>query len=263
MSCILNILPGSSVKPVTQHGPPLIEIHEEELRALISKPALNQPLQSKQAGGGTLLLRLARTSDTDRERKEETWILAYLKFAGATTSMLPRLGWLWGEAPEITARQHTSTQLCAGTGQVSSFLSPSVLRERSPPTPTVISCSRLDLSNCPCTPESLHLQLVMCHSWTSIGLPRFKRHIGFAVPSGRVADELELWWRLFGSRELEVPEDDISMQHICVYKERDALSLVHQLQENGGSNLKYTLLDPRESRITDRHAARGSFTEDF
>ncbi|XP_046688110.1 uncharacterized protein LOC124373830 [Homalodisca vitripennis] len=78
-----------------------------------------------------------------------------------------------------------------------------------------------------------------------------------------VADELELWWRLFGSRELEVPEDDISMQHICVYKERDALSLVHQLQENGGSNLKYTLLDPRESRITDRHAARGSFTEDF
>ncbi|KAG8261082.1 hypothetical protein J6590_081955 [Homalodisca vitripennis] len=26
-------------------------------------------------------------------------------------------GWLWGEAPEITARQHTSTQLCAGTGQ--------------------------------------------------------------------------------------------------------------------------------------------------
>ncbi|KAG8307650.1 hypothetical protein J6590_016091 [Homalodisca vitripennis] len=32
--------------------------------------------------------------------------------------MLPRLGWLWGEAPEITARQHTNTQLCAGTGQV-------------------------------------------------------------------------------------------------------------------------------------------------
>ncbi|KAG8299319.1 hypothetical protein J6590_103900 [Homalodisca vitripennis] len=28
-------------------------------------------------------------------------------------------GWLWGEAPEITARQHTSTQLCAGTGQIS------------------------------------------------------------------------------------------------------------------------------------------------
>ncbi|KAG8329316.1 hypothetical protein J6590_089509 [Homalodisca vitripennis] len=54
---------------------------------------------------------------TDGERKEETWILAYLKFAGATTSMLPRLGWLWGEAPEIIARQHTSTQLCAGTGQ--------------------------------------------------------------------------------------------------------------------------------------------------
>ncbi|KAG8310712.1 hypothetical protein J6590_058865 [Homalodisca vitripennis] len=37
-------------------------------------------------------------------------------------------GWLWGEAPEITARQHTSTQLCAGTGQVSSFLSPPVFR---------------------------------------------------------------------------------------------------------------------------------------
>ncbi|KAG8300471.1 hypothetical protein J6590_075387 [Homalodisca vitripennis] len=70
---------------------------------------------------------------TDGERKEETWILAYLKFAGATTSMLPRpvsinnsQGWLWGEAPEITGRQHTSTQLCAGTGQVSSFLSPTV-----------------------------------------------------------------------------------------------------------------------------------------
>ncbi|KAG8247346.1 beta-catenin binding [Homalodisca vitripennis] len=27
-------------------------------------------------------------------------------------------GWLWVEAPEITARLHTSTQLCAGTGQV-------------------------------------------------------------------------------------------------------------------------------------------------
>ncbi|KAG8278501.1 hypothetical protein J6590_019133 [Homalodisca vitripennis] len=63
---------------------------------------------------------------TDGERKEETWILAYLKFAGVTTSMLPRPGWLWGEAPEITARQHSSTQLCAGTGQVSSFLSPTV-----------------------------------------------------------------------------------------------------------------------------------------
>ncbi|KAG8300024.1 hypothetical protein J6590_086512 [Homalodisca vitripennis] len=33
-------------------------------------------------------------------------------------------GWMWDEAPEITARQHTSTQLCAGTGHVSSFLSP-------------------------------------------------------------------------------------------------------------------------------------------
>ncbi|KAG8321234.1 hypothetical protein J6590_049543 [Homalodisca vitripennis] len=64
--------------------------------------------------------------NTDGERKEETWILAYLKFAGVTTSMLPRPGWLWGEAPEITGRQHTSTQLCAGTGQVSSFLSPTV-----------------------------------------------------------------------------------------------------------------------------------------
>ncbi|KAG8290171.1 hypothetical protein J6590_088868 [Homalodisca vitripennis] len=58
------------------------------------------------------------SSNQNVPEKEETWILAYLKFAGATTSMLPRLGWLWGEAPEITARQHTSTQLCAGTGQV-------------------------------------------------------------------------------------------------------------------------------------------------
>ncbi|KAG8294271.1 hypothetical protein J6590_106756 [Homalodisca vitripennis] len=35
-------------------------------------------------------------------------------------------GWLWGEAPEITWRQHTSIRLCASTGQVSSFLSPPV-----------------------------------------------------------------------------------------------------------------------------------------
>ncbi|KAG8305218.1 hypothetical protein J6590_074410 [Homalodisca vitripennis] len=48
------------------------------------------------------------------------------------------------------------------------------LRERTPPTTTVISCSRLDLSNYPCTPESPHLLCVMCRSWTSIRLPRFK-----------------------------------------------------------------------------------------
>ncbi|KAG8284440.1 hypothetical protein J6590_102862 [Homalodisca vitripennis] len=43
-------------------GPPLVEIQEGEFRALLSshdmsprkkKPALNQPLQSKQEGGGT------------------------------------------------------------------------------------------------------------------------------------------------------------------------------------------------------------------
>ncbi|KAG8293059.1 hypothetical protein J6590_027166 [Homalodisca vitripennis] len=50
------------------------------------KPALNQPLQSKLAGSGTSLLRLAKTSK---------------------------------------------------------------VREQTPPTPTVISRSRLDLSNCP------------------------------------------------------------------------------------------------------------------
>ncbi|KAG8291006.1 hypothetical protein J6590_071275 [Homalodisca vitripennis] len=51
--------------------PPPIEIHEEELGHYISKssrkkgrPALNQPLQSKYAGGGTPLLRLTRTSET-------------------------------------------------------------------------------------------------------------------------------------------------------------------------------------------------------
>ncbi|KAG8331033.1 Kinetochore-associated protein 1 [Homalodisca vitripennis] len=45
---------------------------------------------------------------------------------------------------------------------------PLILKERNPPTPTVIPHSRLDLSNYPCTPESQHLQLVMCRSWTSI-----------------------------------------------------------------------------------------------
>ncbi|KAG8310882.1 hypothetical protein J6590_055036 [Homalodisca vitripennis] len=69
------------------------------------RPALNQSLQSKQAGSGTSLLRLARTSE---------------------------------------------------------------IREQTPPTPTVISHSRLDLSNCPRTPESRHLRLVMCRSWTDI-----------------------------------------------------------------------------------------------
>ncbi|KAG8307907.1 hypothetical protein J6590_010344 [Homalodisca vitripennis] len=67
--------------------------------------------------GNTFLKFKTKELASRRKIKEETWILAYLKFAGATTSMLPRLGWLWGEAPEITARQHTSTQLCAGTGQ--------------------------------------------------------------------------------------------------------------------------------------------------
>ncbi|KAG8268836.1 hypothetical protein J6590_017087 [Homalodisca vitripennis] len=32
----------------------------------------------------------------------------------------------------------------------------------------------VDLSNCPCTPESRHLQLVVCRSWASTGLSRFK-----------------------------------------------------------------------------------------
>ncbi|KAG8242144.1 hypothetical protein J6590_071496 [Homalodisca vitripennis] len=53
-------------------GPPPIKIHEEELDTNLKvmspqkkgRPALNQPLQSKQAGGGTPLLRLARSSDT-------------------------------------------------------------------------------------------------------------------------------------------------------------------------------------------------------
>ncbi|KAG8336055.1 hypothetical protein J6590_053278 [Homalodisca vitripennis] len=49
-------------------GPP-VEIHEEELNLKVmsfrkkGKPALNQPLQSKQTGGDTSLLRLARTSE--------------------------------------------------------------------------------------------------------------------------------------------------------------------------------------------------------
>ncbi|KAG8329503.1 hypothetical protein J6590_084647 [Homalodisca vitripennis] len=44
---------------------------------------------------------------------------------------------------------------------------------REPPTLTVISRSRLDLSNYPCIPESRHLRLVMCRPSTSIRLIRF------------------------------------------------------------------------------------------
>ncbi|KAG8275235.1 hypothetical protein J6590_090627 [Homalodisca vitripennis] len=90
-----------------------------------SLPALSEEASSsgvKNSLKQDVAINLSHT--TDRERKEETWILVYLKFAGATTRLAV------GRAPEITARQHTSTQLCAGTGQVSSFLSPSVLMAR-------------------------------------------------------------------------------------------------------------------------------------
>ncbi|KAG8334333.1 hypothetical protein J6590_092736 [Homalodisca vitripennis] len=44
----------------------------------------------------------------------------------------------------------------------------------APPTPSdVISHSRLELLNYSCTPESQHLQLVMCRYWTSIRTHRF------------------------------------------------------------------------------------------
>ncbi|KAG8289399.1 hypothetical protein J6590_105118 [Homalodisca vitripennis] len=52
---------------------------------------------------------------------------------------------------------------------------PLIVREQTPPSPTVISRSRRPINHhCPCTPESRHLQLVICRSWTSIILPRFK-----------------------------------------------------------------------------------------
>ncbi|KAG8324507.1 hypothetical protein J6590_090686 [Homalodisca vitripennis] len=41
---------------------------------------------------------------------------------------------------------------------------PLFVRKRIPPTYTVLSCSRLDLSYYPCTPKSRHLRLVMCGS---------------------------------------------------------------------------------------------------
>ncbi|KAG8254732.1 hypothetical protein J6590_005294 [Homalodisca vitripennis] len=155
MSISMNILEGitdipewSKAKPSkgqiavrsSQERQPNLFLSTGELKQLSSLKR-NKPSQVLKQHKLTSLWMEARL-----RRKEETWILAYLKIAGATTSMLPRLvsnatllktnnsiarinnsqGWLWGEAPEITARQHTSTQLCAGTGQVSSFLSPPV-----------------------------------------------------------------------------------------------------------------------------------------
>ncbi|KAG8269911.1 hypothetical protein J6590_096761 [Homalodisca vitripennis] len=66
---------------------------------------------------------------TEGERKEETWIQAYLKIAGATTSMLPRLVPVGCGAKRLKLlRGNTLVHscACAGTGQVSSFLSPPV-----------------------------------------------------------------------------------------------------------------------------------------
>ncbi|KAG8332850.1 hypothetical protein J6590_012616 [Homalodisca vitripennis] len=53
---------------------------------------------------------------------------------------------------------------------------PLTLRERTLPTPTVISRSKVHVLNYPCAPKSQNLQLVVCLSWTPIRLPR---HIGF------------------------------------------------------------------------------------
>ncbi|KAG8275060.1 hypothetical protein J6590_094663 [Homalodisca vitripennis] len=50
---------------------------------------------------------------------------------------------------------------------------PLTLKERTPPIPTAISQSRLNLSNYPCIPEYRHLRLAMCRSWTSIRLYSF------------------------------------------------------------------------------------------
>ncbi|KAG8289724.1 hypothetical protein J6590_098582 [Homalodisca vitripennis] len=53
------------------------------------------------------------------------WIMAesvYLTSVGHGRTCVPGCPLVgWAKRLEITARQHTSTQLCAGTGQVSSF----------------------------------------------------------------------------------------------------------------------------------------------
>ncbi|XP_054286564.1 uncharacterized protein LOC129002640 [Macrosteles quadrilineatus] len=66
-----------------------------------------------------------------------------------------------------------------------------------------------------------------------------------------VATKMNLWWRLFGPRHPEARQDDIvSTQHVCVFKQKSALQLVRELMDNRGSTDKYTLVDPREYRLT-------------
>lgn len=67
----------------------------------------------------------------------------------------------------------------------------------------------------------------------------------------RVANKLGLWWRLFGPRYQDAALDDVvSTQHVCVSKQKSALHLIRELLAKGGSTERFTLVDPRESRIT-------------
>ncbi|KAG8325566.1 hypothetical protein J6590_064348 [Homalodisca vitripennis] len=88
---------------------------------------------------------------------------------------------------------------------------PLTLRERTLPTLTVISRSRLDLTNYPCTPESRHLRLVMCHSWTSIRLPRFKDPKEISDEEAQVNPYIMLI--------SETPEKAVSLSYqLCLYQ---------------------------------------------
>ncbi|KAG8262677.1 hypothetical protein J6590_049224 [Homalodisca vitripennis] len=102
------------------------------------------------------------------------------------------------------------------------------LRGRTPLTPTVISRSRLDLSNYPCTLESQHLRLVMCRSWTSIRQQQRGTGVdGRSYLVKRSADKMAIITSVKGgdwlsiSAELQLlhslaqlpPSDDLQIKH--------------------------------------------------
>ncbi|KAG8273188.1 hypothetical protein J6590_025620 [Homalodisca vitripennis] len=82
----------------------------------------------------------------------------------------------------------------AGSGTLMSKLAPLTLREQTPPTPIVISRSRLELLNHSCSTVSRRFQLVMCRSWIAIWMPGFVTHRFFLYP---------LWFQLEGINQPE------------------------------------------------------------
>uniref|UniRef100_A0A1B6KUT3 XRN2-binding (XTBD) domain-containing protein n=1 Tax=Graphocephala atropunctata TaxID=36148 RepID=A0A1B6KUT3_9HEMI len=65
-----------------------------------------------------------------------------------------------------------------------------------------------------------------------------------------IANQMGLWWRLFGPRRLDAAADDVvSTQDLCVYKQCSAISLAHLLHDSGGSTLKYTLVNPQGAQL--------------